>query len=269
MSVRPNRQRFFDSNHRRLVYVDSRADSEFWDQQWATHNLEALLSAPPLSHYNREILQTTRRYLEAGSRILEGGCGLGDKVALLTQHGFETWGVDFAKQTVERANTAAPDLKITVGDVRHLDFDDSTFDGYWSLGVIEHFFEGYGQIRQEMFRVLRPGGFLFLSFPALSRLRALKGKLGILRPWREEDDLARRFYQFALDPSHVADDFERHGFTLRQRRNWSGFEGFEDEVPLASLPLKVLYRLAYRPTEGILRAFANHASLLVLEKSYG
>jgi len=53
-------------------------------------------------------------------------------------------------------------------DVRKLNFPDHYFDGYWSLGVIEHFYKGYDEIIHKIYRVLHPGGFLFLTVPEMS-----------------------------------------------------------------------------------------------------
>lgn len=47
-------------------------------------------------------------------------------------------------------------------DVRKLQFADGFFDGYWSLGVIEYFWEGYNEIVNEVKRVIKPGMFSVL-----------------------------------------------------------------------------------------------------------
>jgi len=42
-----------------------------------------------------------------------------------------------------------------------LKFPNNFFDGYWTLGVIEHFWEGYNQIIEEAKRVIKPGDIYF------------------------------------------------------------------------------------------------------------
>ena len=102
----------------------------------------------------------TARYLPPGSRVLEGGCGRANKVKALADAGFAAVGVDYAAESVELARQVYPGLDIQVGDVRMLPFPDGAFDGYWSIGVIEHFWAGYDDILREARRVLKPGGVL-------------------------------------------------------------------------------------------------------------
>jgi len=52
---------------------------------------------------------------------------------------------------VEKAKEFDPDLPIVVGDVQNLDYPDSSFDAYISLGVVEHFEEGGPFLKQEVF----------------------------------------------------------------------------------------------------------------------
>lgn len=165
--------RYFDHQNHRLVYINSLATSQFWDDHWQTNNFEKAVK----NNHNPFIIKNTQRYLSTGSRILEGGCGRGDKVYSLQNHGFDAYGVDFAPEVIEKINNVVPELQVTLGDVRKLEFSSNFFDGYWSLGVIEHFFNGYEDIASEMNRVLRPGGILFLTAPGLSPIRKLRHAL--------------------------------------------------------------------------------------------
>ena len=59
------------------------------------------------------------------AKILEGGCEIGQNVYGLKSWGYEAYGVDFARETVERTKKEFPELKIFVQDVRKLDFPDN------------------------------------------------------------------------------------------------------------------------------------------------
>ena len=48
-------------------------------------------------------------------------------------------------------------------DLDDLPVEDESVDGYWSLGVIEHFYDGYGEILSEMHRVIKRDGFFDIS----------------------------------------------------------------------------------------------------------
>ena len=71
-------------------------------------------------------------------------------------------------------NKIDPNLNIKFSDVKHLFLEDNSVAGYWSLGVIEHFWDGYSEISNEMLRVIKPEGFLFITHPYISSLRRLK-----------------------------------------------------------------------------------------------
>ncbi|MGR3318584.1 MAG: class I SAM-dependent methyltransferase, partial [Candidatus Anammoxibacter sp.] len=92
----------------------------------------------------------------------------------LHKAGFDAYGVDIAQDTVRTIRKRRPEIKIEIADVRKLPFSDEYFDGYWSLGVIGHFYDGYDKVFHEMRRIIRGGGYLFLSFPHMSFLRNCK-----------------------------------------------------------------------------------------------
>ena len=173
---------FYDKENNRLVYIGKAATSEYWDEHWLSNkDLKQIVTRG-----SRFVVKITKKYLRKGSKILEGGCGIGDKVYTLQKAGYDAYGVDYAETTVKRVKELFPDLKIRVADVRRLPFEDGFFDGYWSLGVIEHFYEGYDEIALEMKRVLRKGGILFLTCPVMSPLRRLKAKMGLYPLFKEE-----------------------------------------------------------------------------------
>jgi len=199
-------------NASRLVYLDEQATPKFWDARWTKEGVPA-----PVNRKD-EVLTVTPRYLESGARILEGGCGRANKVKAMADAGYEAVGIDFAEDTVRQARLNYPDLDIRKGDVRALGFPDDYFDGYWSIGVIEHFWSGYDQILAEAARVLRPRGVLFLTAPWFSPYRVRKARGG----GYSEIDCASEpdsFYQFALGRSEVSAKLEEYGFQLEK---WKG-----------------------------------------------
>ena len=176
---------YYDNREERLVYVRAAASADFWDSHWKTDQLRRMVTQG-----NGFVVKQTRAYLPPGARVLEGGCGRANTVWGLRQAGFDAVGVDFAEKTVLAINDVAPEIDVRFGDVRDLPFEDASFDGYWSLGVIEHFYDGYQPIQNEMLRVLKPGGFLFMTVPAMSPLRQLKARLGRYPSFEPSDDMS-------------------------------------------------------------------------------
>lgn len=263
-------EKYYDDKNSHLVYLKANASSEFWDEHWNEQDKVRLLRNPPK---HRFICGVTRKHLAVGARILEGGCGLGDKVYALKKAGYEPVGVDFAKETVAWVNQNLPDLHVVEGDVMNLEFDEGYFDGYWSLGVIEHFYNGYDSILQEAFRVLRSGGILFLTFPAMSGFRKRKAANGRYDPWQESSEQLARFYQFALDPDRVTRQFENGGFKLIESRGIGSLKGLEDEIGehrllnlLRKLPFGGAAKVSVISDFLVGNLFA-HSRLLVLQKT--
>lgn len=262
--------RYYDQKERRLVYIEKNATPEFWDKQWEDEKLKKSILAGAKERF---VYPITRRYLKLGTKILEGGCGKGQFVYSLQARGYEAHGVDFAQKTVEKIQSLVPELKIHLGDVRKLDFADETFDGYWSLGVIEHFPEGYEAIGREMYRILKPEGYLFLTFPYMSPLRKLKAFLG-LYPKHDPDQFDQEhFYQFSLSSESVIGNFTRWGFELVQKKPYEGFKGFKDESGFMRPVFQKLYNQKNIVAQGliyilanILAPFSGHTILLIMRK---
>ena len=265
--------RYFDEQNNRLIYVGQPATPAFWDTRW--NECEALQKRLPVVTRS-DIPKVTKKYLrvEAGA-ILEGGCGRGDHVAALVSHGYQSIGIDFASETVAAVNEAMPELDVRLGDVRKLDFEDGYFAGYWSLGVIEHFWDGYQEIGLEMARVIQHGGYLFLTFPYMSRLRRFNAWRRTYRNYDGLGESPEGFYQFALDHKSVISNFESWGFRLVRVKPLGGVLGLKSEVRLLKPAFQKLYD--YRGSSVLIRGFrrilrdmltpfAGHTVLLVLRR---
>jgi ubiquinone/menaquinone biosynthesis C-methylase UbiE len=103
--------------------------------------------------------------LPKGARVLDGGCGLGDWVLAFQREGFSVVGLDLSRKTVEQLKARFPETEFMAGDIRETGFPDGSFDAYFSWGVIEHFESGPQDCLREAWRILKPGGLLFISVP--------------------------------------------------------------------------------------------------------
>ena len=230
------RRKLYDPLGNRLLYLDREANEQFWDEKWET-SAKATFASPPRHGLTTRI---TRRYLPPGSRVLEGGCGLGDVVNALHKAGYAVTGIDFAPKVVQAINAHWPHLNVTEGDVRHLPCEDGLYDGYWSIGVIEHFPDGYDAIAREMQRALRPGGYLFLSFPSFNPFRQSRAAAGKYPQLSVIPGAISDFYQYALNPSDVRANFERFGFELVEHRGTSSLLGLAEDLHLAAATQRFL-----------------------------
>lgn len=254
-----------------LELYEKKATSVFWDKHWETKDLDKLRNEIR-SCRKHFLLSLIKTHIPKRGKILEGGCGNGHLVYCLNNKGYRTTGIDFAQGTIKRVKKALPELNVIYGDVRKLQFSDSCFDGYISLGVIEHFKEGYGSIMNEMNRVIKQGGFLFLAFPYMSPLRRFKAILGF---YPEKITHKKGFYQYMLDHKSVINKFQKNGFKFIKHKKIDGIKGTKDEISIIKMPLQKIYdykgkniliRSIRRLLDLSLKPLFAHCILLIFEK---
>lgn len=251
----------------RLVYLDKKATPEFWEHRWQAEG------KPGPVDPRDEVITVTSRYLPRGARLLEGGCGRANKVRAMASAGFRVTGVDFAEDAVQQAQLNYPDLDIRQGDVRSLEFPDGHFDGYWSIGVIEHFWEGYGAILAEAARLVRPGGMLFLTAPWLSpyRMRKATNNGYPVVEFQNEPD---SFYQFALGRPEVAAQIGLHGFELLQWQGVASEISMREDMETFERPIHWLFdsrgsifkRILRRAVSAAMNPYCGHSFLAVARR---
>lgn len=263
--------RYYDEANNRLVYVSNEANQSHWDAHWDEQKSITSYSAKVPS-FNM-IVSISRKYLPQGSHILEGGAGLAQNSWHLHLAGYEVTALDFASETIEFLKKHRPEVNPILGDVRSLKMDSESVDGYWSLGVIEHFYDGYDEIVMEAHRVLKNGGFFFVTFPCMSKIRRVKAKLGRYPLWQEQKSDIRDFYQFALYEKTVIDAICNRGFHLCDSHSFDGVKGFKDEVSLVRKFFQRIYdgqglipRIIRKSLDAGLRGFAGHSRLLIFQK---
>jgi len=262
--------KFYDRENNRLVFIKKQAFEDFWGKHWGKYDIEKVIKSASSSRF---LLGYTRKYMRPGARILEGGCGLGQYVYCLHVNGYDSYGVDYAAKTVSRIGQVVPELKVFVGDVRALPFRESSYEGYVSIGVIEHFYEGFKHTALEIKRILNSGGYLLLTFPCLSILRKMKIRRNSYKLWKSSQTLEANFYQFAFSGENVHKVFRDLGFELILRKPISGLKGLKDEIGISSL--KRLLQKVYDSTilpgrvlayglDFVLSPFTGHCQMMVL-----
>lgn len=148
--------KLYDKKTKRIVMFKERATAEFWDKHW---QIENFVERVRKGKKNRIMRKYTTKFLKPRAKILEGGCGIGQNVYGLKFWGYDSYGVDIMQSTIRKIKKAFPGLQISVQDIRKMNFPDNFFGRYWSLGVIEHFWEGYDEILKEAKRIIKPGGY--------------------------------------------------------------------------------------------------------------
>lgn len=151
--------------------------------------------------------------LPDGARLLDGGCGLGDWTVYLSRNGYPTVGLDLSRSTVDKLHDLFPEFEFCAGDIRDTGFDSSSFDGYFSWGVFEHFENGMQPCIAESYRVLKPGGYLFISVPFDNFRHAILSS-GYSKQPTQSDKSETRFYQWRLTRGELRKELILGGFDV-------------------------------------------------------
>jgi SAM-dependent methyltransferase len=148
--------------------------------------------------------------LPEDASLLDGGCGLGDWTVYFSRNGYPTTGLDISRETVAKLGELFPDVDFAIGDIRDTGLASASIDAYFSWGVFEHFAAGLGPCVDEAWRLLKPGGYLFVSVPMDNLRHAVNGTLAGLAAAAP----GARFYQWRLTRAELARELSMVGFEV-------------------------------------------------------
>jgi SAM-dependent methyltransferase len=102
--------------------------------------------------------------LQKNSKVLDVGCGQGVALELFKREGFSTVGITL--NSVDVSVCKQKGYEVYEMDQSFLDFEDEEFDFIWCRHCLEHSIFPYFTL-SGFFRVLKPGGYLYVEVPAL------------------------------------------------------------------------------------------------------
>lgn len=118
-----------------------------------------------------KIIETTKKYLNPGSVVLDYGCATGSIALEIASMANAVHGIDISSNMVEIAKSKADERNIkNVGFARAAIFDESlgqeSFDVILSLNIL-HLVENPAQVLDRVNQLLKPGGIFISSTPCL------------------------------------------------------------------------------------------------------
>lgn len=261
-----NRDIVVDPKAGKLIFLSQKPTPDYWN---SVHG--KLVTKKNISRGDRFVVSETRKVLSRGARVIDAGCGCSATVFGLDEAGFEAEGIDYDVETIKAVNAVMPELRVKVGDIFEMPFSDSSLKGVWSLGVIEHFIDGYDDILRETNRVLECGGFLFLTVPSISPLKRLKWKLSKY-PVVEESDM-KRFFQYGLSENEVIRGVSGLGYEYLGGYGRSGALGLYEDAPLLAKTLglrleseAIFFRILWRLWDTVLTPLTFHTRFYLFQK---
>jgi SAM-dependent methyltransferase len=115
-----------------------------------------------------------------GKTVLDLGCGSGESLIPLLRRGAKVIGIDISPDLItiacQRLDVEGLNATVRVGSAYQTDLPDSSVDVIFCMSLIHHL--DIPRVREEMRRILRPGGFIALKEPirfsqTYSRFRSL------------------------------------------------------------------------------------------------
>ena len=159
-------------------------------------------------------------------RLLDIGCGAGNMIHHLSRYG-QVQGVEIDPRPVAVAQQRG--YNVEQGDAcQGLRFEDGAFDVVTALDVIEHNEDDLAILR-EAYRVLKPGGYVIITVPALMWL------------WSHNDDINAHVRRYTV--KELRHKLQQAGFRVR-RMTYNNFLVF----PMAA-GLILLRKLSHKEPE--------------------
>ena len=110
-------------------------------------------------------------------KVFDLGCGTGQYLLQLSSLGLECYGADISEEMLQSTRKKltsldVSDVTLINSDCYNLPFEDNFFDLIICIGVLEYL-DDEKKALKEIKRLLRPGGFVIVTFPNFYKLRNL------------------------------------------------------------------------------------------------
>ena len=206
---------------------------EYWTSRWddipadgPMENIEVY----PLKYAEQTVI-------DRKGKILEAGCGAGRILRYYHDLGMDIVGIDFISVAIEKLSETDPTLKVEVGDITDLRFENGTFNYVLAFGLYHNLERGLGKSIEETYRVLVHGGAVCASFRADNIQTRLTDWLSERRTKQSKDH--KSFHKMNLTRTEFKQAFERVGFEV------------DSIVPVENMPLLYKFSFFRAPTHKI------------------
>ena len=204
-------------------------NKDYWTKRWA----DIPADQPMQNHDAYPLKYAELTVNKKDGRILEAGCGAGRILRYYHGRGYDILGIDFIDVAVQKLEQIDPTLRVEVGDITQLRFEDRAFGYVLAFGLYHNLEHGLEKAISETYRVLAPGGRVCASFRADNLQTRLTDWLTERRARKTSAKASApaSFHKLNLTRSEYENLFSRAGFQV------------ESVYPVENMP--ILYKFAF------------------------
>ena len=120
-----------------------------------------------------QYFKTVKPYLQENSKVLDVGCALGFLAKRFAKENHRVWGIDVSEYAIITSQKEVPGSSFLVHNAEEkFPFSDNFFDAAMAIDILEHL-EYPDAALENINRVLKPGGVIFLGSPNNNVLRKI------------------------------------------------------------------------------------------------
>jgi SAM-dependent methyltransferase len=200
---------------------------EYWTSRW-----DEIPADEPMENtdvYPLKYAEETIKDLNA--KVLEAGCGAGRILRYYHNQGVNIIGMDFIEVAIDKLKEIDYSLKVEVGDITNLGFDDQSFKYILAFGLYHNLEFGLDQSIKETHRVLESGGSVCASFRADNIQTRLTDWLTERRTGGNNNSGGHIFHKMNLTRAEFGQAFKQEGFII------------DSIAPVENMP--ILYKFSF------------------------
>lgn len=198
-------------------------------EEYGREYFESYVERYKASRYDLRRMSMVLSWLapQAGDRVLDLGCGVGEYSSRIRQTGAMVTSVDFSAHALAIGRQVQDTPSLVQADACRLPFGDELFNKVIAVELIEHV-ENQDALFSEFSRVLASGGLLLLTtspiassffFAFVQRHRGSRLVQAFIRPY----DVSAAKHVRLQHPRILVQRLRDHGFEVANERYWNAF----------------------------------------------
>jgi SAM-dependent methyltransferase len=185
-------------------------NKDYWDKRWS----DIPADKPMTNDQVYPLKYALKTVKDDNGRILEAGTGAGRVQRYYHDRGRDIVGFDFIEIAVSKLKEIDPTLKVDVGDITNLKYDDESFKYLLAFGLYHNLENGLDKAVDETYRVLEAGGSLCASHRADNIQTKITDWLTDRRASKISKNDNKEFHKMNLTHSEFKRAFEKAGFII-------------------------------------------------------